>query len=301
MKPPPGKSVADGTLTVSKAPELSNEMLNEMQRDRGGEVLQEDESRYLVTIRGPDGAQEWSSAVVGQPTLFPLKTVNVLTANKLAIVLDKANQTLWRSTLNFNVSDRLNPTGEESAQYGQGPCVEHKDALYIFDQGVLTAFDLATGNVRWRLPSVGIAGLFFDDKDTMYVNTTTASLDSLKYSNQIDITKKVVNVVMKLDPHKGTTLWKAEPGGLVSYVSGKFIYTVHSYASDEDDEEMGGYTGDSILGRHDTLSIKRLNPGNGHVVWEYCEDRAPYEVRFDNNTIRLVFKKQVQVLRFFSL
>jgi hypothetical protein len=50
------------------------------------------------------------------------------------------------------------------ASYGQGPCVEFKDALYVFDAGVLSAFDLKTGNVRWRLPSIGITGLFFDDQ-----------------------------------------------------------------------------------------------------------------------------------------
>jgi hypothetical protein len=108
---------------------------------------------------------------------------------------------------------------------------------------------------------------------------------------------------MKLDPRTGATLWRAEPGGLVSYVSGKFIYSVHSYVSDRDDDEEGGspYTADSILGKHATLSIKRLNPANGRQMWEHCQDRAPYDVQFDKNTIRLVFKQEVQVLKFFSL
>ena len=196
---------------------------------------------------------------------------------------------------------RLTTLDKDKSPYGQGPCVEHKDALYIFDQGVLTTFDLATGNARWRLPSVGIAGMFFDEKDMMYLNTTTASLDSLKYSNQIDITKKDVNVVMKIDSCTGKTLWSAEPGGLVNYVSGKFIYTVYSYASDQDEDEGDSpYTVDSIMGRHATMSIKRLNPDNGHLMWEHCQDRFPYDVQFDNPSIRLVFKNEVQVLKFFS-
>jgi len=301
MKPAPGKSVADGNLTVAKTADLANEVLNDMQRERGGEAVHEDESRYAVTLRRADAPEPWSGEVIGRPSLFPLKTVNVLTANKLAIVLDKANRKLWQSTLNFDVPARLNTAEPDSASCGEGPCVEHKDSLYIFDQGVLTAFDLATGNARWRLPSVGIAGIFFDDKDMMYVNTTTASLDALKYSNQIDITRKDVNVVMKLDPRTGKTLWKAEPGGLVNYVSGKFIYSVYTYAPDEDDEGTGGYTTDSIMGRHATLSIKRLNPSNGHIIWEHCQDQCPFDVRFDRNSIRLIFKKEVQVLRFFSL
>ena len=299
MKPPPAKSALDGNLTVAKTGELANEMLNQMQRERGGEVVHEDESRYQVTIKR--GTDSWSGEVTGRPALYPLKTVNVLTANKLAVVLDKSNKKLWQSELKFNVPARLTSLDEANAHYGLGPCVEHKDTLYLFDEGVLTAFDLATGTVRWRLPSVGIAGLFFDDKDMMYVNTTSASLDSLKYSNQIDITKKDVNVVMKLDSRTGKTLWTAEPGGLINYLSGKFIYTLYTYASDQDDDAGGSpYSVDSIMGRHATMSIRRLNPGNGHLMWEHCQDRYPYDVQFDQTSIRLVFKIEVQVLKFFS-
>jgi hypothetical protein len=301
MKPAPAKSFADGNLTVAKTADLSNEILNDMQRGRGGEIVHEDESRYAVTLRSPNAPEAWNGEVIGRPAFYPLKTVNVLTASKLVIVLDKTNQKLWQSALSFNVPERLNTADPDSASCGQGPCVERDDSLYLFDQGVLTAFDLATGNARWRLPSVGIAGVFFDDAGMMYLNTTTASLDSLRYSNQIDVRRKDVNVVMKLNPRTGKTLWKAEPGGLVNYVSGKFVYSVYSYAPDEDDEGTGGYTVDSIMGRHSTLSIKRLNPSNGHIVWEHCQDRCPCDVRFDKNSIRLVFKKEVQVLSFFSL
>ena len=49
MKPPPAKSVLNGNLTPGQDGELANEMLNEAQRTRGGEVVQEDESRYLAT------------------------------------------------------------------------------------------------------------------------------------------------------------------------------------------------------------------------------------------------------------
>ena len=73
---------------------------------------------------------------------------------------------------------------------------------------MLTAFDLATGNVRWRLPSVGIAGLFFDDKGMLYVNSTTASPENIKYSRQIDISQKTDAVFLKVDPKTGRILWK---------------------------------------------------------------------------------------------
>lgn len=42
-------------------------------------------------------------------------------------------------------------------------------------------------------------------------------------------------------------------------------------------------------------------PANGRIMWEHFQQRAPLDVEFDKNTIRLVFKKEVQVLRFLAL
>ena len=200
-------------------------MLNQMQRDRGGQVIQEDESRYLATIRRPGGSNAWSGEVVGPPSLLPLATVNVLTANKTVLVFDKTCRQLWEATLRYNVSGGYGSLDPEHAPYGLGPCAERKDAIYIFDEGVLTAFDLATGDVRWRLPSVGTTGLFFDDEGMIYLNTSTASPETIRYANQIDITRKATSVIMKLEPKTGKALWTAHSAGLINYVSGKF----HAY------------------------------------------------------------------------
>jgi hypothetical protein len=35
-------------------------------------------------------------------------------------------------------------------------------------------------------------------------------------------------------------------------------------------------------------------------MWEHFQQRAPLDVAFEKNTIRMVFKKEVQVLKFFS-
>ena len=152
--------------------------------------------------------------------------------------------------------------------------------------------------MRWRLPSVGISGLFFDDQGMIYVNTTTAGPDTIKYSNQIDITRKASAVVMKVDPQTGKGLWTSRVGGLVNYASGPFIYTVQSYQAEDNDS---GTSMDAVLGHASFMSIKRLNPKNGHLIWDYSEPRAPLDVQFDLNTIRLVFRKEVEVLRFHTL
>jgi hypothetical protein len=300
MKAPPARSVLDGNLTVSKTEELANEMLNEAQRARGGQVVQEDQSRYHVSLRRLGTAEAWSGEVIGSPSVFPLATVDVLTADKKVLVFDKSCRKVWEATLSYNVSGGYAGPDGENAIYGLGPCVERQGSLYVVDAGVLTAFDLATGEARWRLPSVGITGLFFDDAGMIYLNTSTASPETLKYPNQIDITRKDSAVVMKIEPGAGKVLWTASPGGLVNYVAGKFIYCVYAYHADNDDESEQ-YTADSIAGRHSVLRIQRLNPRNGHALWMHEEDRAPLDVRFDQNTIRLVFRKEMEVLRFLAL
>jgi hypothetical protein len=300
MKARPAKSALDGAVTVAKTTEIANEILNDMQRDRGGDIVEEDESRYLVSVRRPDTGDSWSGEVIGPPNVFPLETVNVITGNKILIVLDKHNKKLWQSSMNYKVAGGLDALDEDNARYGQGPCVERKNSLYVFDQGVLTAFDLANGNARWRYPSVGIAGLFFDEQGMIYVNTTTASLSSIRYSRQIDISSKAVSVLAKLDPASGKVLWTAEPGGLLNYCSGKFLYAMNSHAA-EDDEEDNPYKVDTGLELKPFLRIKRIDPKNGHVLWEHFQQRAPIDVQFDKNSIRLVFKNEVQVLKFIVL
>jgi len=296
MKAPTGKSALQGNVTAGKSLEVANEMLNEMQRERGGDRVQEDVSRYQVTVRKPGIEQTWTGEVIGPPRLYPLDTVSVIAANESIIVLHKNNRQLWQGSLTYNVRGEIEALDPSQALYGRGPCVEHKGTLYIIDEGVLTAFDLATGKVRWRYLSVGIAGLFFDDHDYVYVNTTTADPDSIKYSRQIDITRNVTSVIAKLDPGNGTPVWTAEPGGMISYLSGKFIYVVQSYTPQEEDKG-NPYRVETGFEKPPFLRIRRINPKNGHEIWEHFQQRALVDVAFDKNTIRLVFKKEVQVLK----
>jgi hypothetical protein len=299
MKAAAAKSALSGEVTAGKSMDVANEILNEMQRERGGDTIEEDESRYQVKLSNPDGSSEWSGEVIGHPQLYPLQTVNVVAANKSIIVLDKNNQQLWKSSLTYNVVGGLDESAGEETGAGHGPCVEHKDTLYVFDQGVLSAFDLKTGNARWRVPSVGIAGLFFDEKGMLYVNTTDANPDTIKFSRQIDISQRQSSMLLKIDPKNGKILWTAQPGGWVNYVSGKFIYSVQSYTPDAEEGGFGSIAG--MGGGKAYLRIKRINPSNGRVLWEHYEARGPLDVEFDKNTIRLVFKKEVEVLRFLSL
>jgi hypothetical protein len=297
MQAKPAKSVLDGNLNVTQTAEVANEILNDMQRSRGGDIVREDESRYLVKIRRADATAEWAGEVIGPPRLFALRTVNVLSANKIIYVFNKDNKMIWESPLSYNIDADLPMVDEQNSGEGLGPCVEHRSSLYVFDEGVLTAFDLASGKVRWRLPSVGVQGVLFDGEGMMYVNTTTGSPDQLKFSRQIDVSRQTAAETIKLDPVDGRIIWREHLGGYISYIAGKFIYTL-SFYQPADEEERGPRTGFEM---NAYLRIKRINPRTGMELWEHFQQRAPLSVDFDGNRIGLVFRKEVQVLKFLSL
>jgi len=304
MKAAPKKSALDGDVNVGQTTEVANELLNEMQRNAGGDTVTEDESRYQVTVHlpGAAGTADWTGEVVGPPQLFVLKTVNVLAGGKSVVVLDKSNQKLWQASLTYPVSNGGGAFSRLASPYGEGPCVERGHTLYVFDQAVLTAFELASGNARWRLPSVGILGLFFDDQDHVYVNTTTGNPDDLKYARQIDISRSTQAVVSKLEPKTGKTLWTIQPGGYISYLSGQFIYVIEAYDPNPTDaDDLNDMT--TVLQKPAYLRISRLRPSDGRILWDYYDplDRCPVNWSFDGNSIQLIFRREVQVLRYLAL
>jgi hypothetical protein len=306
MKAPTGKSALDGDLTGAKTTAVANEVLNDMQRNAGGDTVMEDESRYQVTVHlpGATSTPDWTGEVTGAPQLFVLQSVNVVAAGKGVMVLDKTNRKLWQATLTYPLpggeSGLAAFLGHEASPYGDGPCVERGDSLYLFDQAVLTAFDLKTGNARWRLPSVGVVGLFFDDQDNVYVNTTTGNPDDIRYSRQIDVTRKTESVVAKIDGKNGQIAWRVKPGGFATYVSGDFIYVMESYDPNPTDEEvMNDMT--ASLQKPAFMYLRRIRPSDGRLLWEYYEGRCPVNWSFENNSIQLIFKKEVQVLRYLVL
>lgn len=298
MKAPPAKSALDNSdLSAANETAAVNEQLNDIQRQNGGDKVTEDDSTYQVALRRPGSTEpDWIGEVVGPPQFFPLATVNVLAAGKTIMVFDKSNKRLWQDHFTYDV------TGGDGqfyqSQFGQGPCVENNGTLYVFDQAVLTAYDPTTGNVRWRIPSVGVVGLFFDDKGMVYVNTTTGNPDDIKYSRQIDVDKQTAAVVMKVDPASGAILWKVTDGGFISYLSGKFIYASRYFDPGDEEDQYSDATAGLTAPAY--LKIIRINPANGHVMWEHDEAHAPVDIQFDHNLISIVLKKEVEVLRFFT-
>ena len=295
MKDAPTKSALDGEVNQAATMAIANEILNEITRESLGDTVQEDESRYQATVRRP-GEPDWTGEVIGRPGLIPVDTVDLVVSRKAVIVLDRNNKKLWEAKLSSDVV-HSSPFGREG-EFGAGPAVERGEMLYLFDSTMLTAFERATGNARWRLPSVGIVGLLFDDDGMLYVNTSTAGPDSLRYSRQIDVNRKTHTLVLKVDPKTGKSIWHTENDGQIAYLSGKYIYTVE-YSQGEDTSGMGLIKLGVEIPPH--IRIKRLKPSNGRVMWEHYQMRAPLDYHFDQNEIQILFRKELQVLRFWSL
>ncbi len=299
MKAPPKKSALnDANLTVAGTLDVANEMMNEWQRERTGGVEVEDVSRYEVSLKrlGTDFA-DWTGEVTGEPAFFSLGTVDLLVAGKSLTLFDKQNKKLWQSPLNYEIAGGFGwSSGFDEAP--SAPGVEHKGRLYFFDRGVLTCFDLASGNVHWRLPSVGVSKVMFDARDMLYVETTTASADSLKFSQQVDLSRKTRPLLMKVDSRQGKILWKSENNGRLAHIAGKIIYTLEWNGGDEEAERSPLALGTEIPPH---VRVRRLDSGNGKVLWQHYQKRAPVDVRFQDNTFQLVFKRELQVLKFLAL
>ncbi len=299
MKAKPQKSALDGDVNASATVAIANEIFNEWQEERTGGIKYEDESRYKVTVHRylAKDAADWTGEVIGPPHLFALETVDLVVAGKGLIALDKRNQRRWDAKLNFPVSEEKFVDRARWNSEGEGrfiPCVEHKGVVYFYDPGMLTAFDAATGNVKWRLPSVGVSRVQFDAEGLMYVVTTSADPEQIKYSDQIDITRQTVPVLLKMDPRTGKVLWKLNRAGESCVLSGKFVYSVKSGYGESDPLRLG-------LGEPAHTKILRLNPRDGTTKWEHFHKQFAIDVAFQENTIQLLFPREMKVLRFLSL
>ena len=294
----------DEGIKVTQTKEMAEDVFNEMKmRDTGG-VAKVDVSRYAVTLQrvfGKDAAP-WTGEVVGPPSFFPLKTVDVLVAGKVMYVFNKSNQLMWQSNLSFAIAPRFR--SHESEWEGSrrdsaiAPCLERGDTLYFYDQGVLTAFDLKSGKARWRMPSVGVSSIQFDDKGMLYVATTSAGPETIQYYEQVSM-DRVEPIIVKVDPATGRALWRVEKVGDECHLSGKYVYLTQARISTLDVIASMPKGGGSRVPT--SFHLYRLNPKNGQQLWECYRPTHPSRLDFHNNEIMLQSHDKLEVLKFLSL
>jgi hypothetical protein len=289
----PGR-LESGKATAGASLELAQELLNDMRRDATGGVVHEDVSRYQVSVRRVPAKDipDWTGEVIGPPSFHPLKTVDVIGSGKAAVVIDKNNKKLWEAQLTYAMPKRYSWAGDDD-EAATSQCAEVGDRLYVADEGMLTAFKTANGEVLWRLNSIGISKIQHDAEGNLYVNTTDMSPDELKYSQEVNIFKKTQSVFMKVDSRTGKVKWKQQYIGDNTFLSGKIIYAT-----------KGGVDVLSSLnseGSSYNYHLYGIKPSSGRVDWDHYEPRLP--VRFDahDNWIMLHFRGELQVLKFISL
>ena len=106
---------------------------------------------------------------------------------------------------------------------------------------------------------------------------------------------------MKVDAKTGKILWQLQRKGQLNYVSGKFLYSIEVQHGDEYEEISDLEKIGQALHGAPHVFIWRINPKSGYVMWEHYQERPPLDVQFDKNRIELLFKKELQVLKYFSL
>jgi hypothetical protein len=285
------KSTVEDNLTAGQSMEASEQMINDLRREQTGGVEEEDASRYQVTLRRwpASTAPDWTGEVIGAPSFFALKTRDVLVAGNSIQFFDKNNRKLWTASLTYSIPPHYS---EDFATEADPPCVESGNTLYVFDRGMLTSFDAATGQVHWRLTSVGISQVQPDGKGHLYVTSTTASPDAIQFSQQFNLSSKVNPVILKVDATTGRVLWRNEGIGAKCFLSGKFIYAAR--AAENPTITPGE---DPVL----YFDLCRLSPSDGHTMWDYPQSRHPVQIQVQGNEILLHFPGELQVLKFFSL
>ncbi len=297
---PRGPSLLNGATSVStSAAGVEEEVFNDLKRDRTGGVRAVDASRYEVRLRRWIDSQpvEWRGAVVGAPSFFSLATVDLLVAGTSLTVFDKQNKKLFESTLAYPISDRFTSNNPG----GICPAVQTADALYFFDQGVLRAFALPGGELKWTLISIGINAVQFDSGGMLYVDSTTASPEDVQYSDQVKF-EHAAPVLLKVEAKSGKILWKAVDRGRQCLLSGKFVYC--------ESVRNGGIAMASALrgalgapeGEEPVyFHLYRLDPAGGGVIWNLYREHAPDEVAVQGSSFVLRFGADVQFFKFLEL
>jgi outer membrane protein assembly factor BamB len=285
-KPRTGPSIIDNQgARASQGLAAAEEFLNRNQPD-----TKIDQSLYSVTIRRFfGGAPAWTGQVSGRPHFFSSKTVDYLVAGNSLIVFNKNNQRLWEAKLTYSISPDY--WDEEDTQ---GPAMELGSRFLFWDKGVLTAFDIKKGEVEWRVNSVGISGVSPDLEGNIYVNSTTAGPDQIKYERQVSLTDKVYPMIVKVELKTGKVFWQAARVGTDVKVSNGIVYTSAS--------QISGMEAISASSRGESAPVNwrlyRLDPKTGKDVWEHHRVGVPKAVLPKGKRVILRYNDRLSMLEY---
>lgn len=287
LKPQEGPSALDrDRLTAGRSWEAVQDVLNELQRVRTGGVVKEDRSRYGVRLRRwmGEGPAEWIGETVGPPWWVPLRSVDVLLGATQLWVFEKSGRLRWTAGLAFPVSPEILQQAEGT---GRGwPCLEMGSHLFVFDQGMLTCFDLATGRARWRLPSVGIARINEAEGRVLYVCTSTATLEDLAHPLEVKLLDKPQPLLLKVETDTGRVLWRRAQLADRCFPTRSYLYAWRF---------SRGKSGEGTF-----FNLYRLDPRTGRPLWHEYAERWPRALDFQAHRLLVQWEGRTEVREFRS-
>ena len=293
MRDAPTDSKLNSKTSASSNPfAIANETFNEIKRSSGGAYAQVDESIYEVSLQrfnGGDATSSWTGKVTGSPSYFPAQTVDVVTGNKELFIVSKEGKELSHNTLQYGVGERTGTWRRKA----ESPAVESDGLLFFRDKGMLTAFELSSGRKKWDFTSVGITSIVPDGKGAVYICSTTASVDSIDYPEDVQTQNRPRGILLKLDAKSGKAIWTSNQSGTDVYLSGKFLYATRPAGSTL-----------TLMGGDDQPSrtwIMRINPRNGKSIWEYNMKGEAEGVDVLENRIMVLGDEEIKVMKFLTL
>lgn len=230
----------------------------------------------------------WTGDLPGEPEIHALPGMTLINAGRMLVALDGSGKKLWEKRLEGGLRGPDKSVFlRETPDKGEGPCVERGGVLYVADGSGVNALEAATGSSKWRTPCTDPMGMVFDERGDLYVNVVVTG------GEKADVG------VQKLEGATGKPLWKIDREGAATYASGKFLYTIDSYRGDQL-AEHGVDSIKTIFYVGPFIRLRRIDMATGKVEWSHVQERFPMDVRIEKNTFQLLFKKEVQLLKFMS-
>jgi len=262
---------------------------NDLAKDNTGGVDYIDNSTYEVVLKRPydAGVAVWKGNLTGRVQVFSTPGFDFITSGTKLLAFNHANQLAWESTLAAPVPFRegMEMMGEEFMD--KVPCVEKDDRVYFYDAAYLGAYQKADGKVLWRMPSIGIQKVQFDDEGMLYLSSANRPAESLVYTQEL-FHGEESSLIMKVDAQSGKILWQ-QAKYLQIYVSGKDVYGMRE-----------GHNPNDILDPANApkarIKIYKLTRSEGKPRWEWFEPRRPLAVMAKSKNVVLLFGNELRVI-----
>ena len=267
---------------------------NDAARLSGEAIERVDESSYEVTLRRPfdSSVPEWTGTLRGRVQLFSTPTLDLVTAGTTLLAFDRSNKKLWEATLGAPIPIRHS---DEEWDALPPPWLESGDRLFFADGAFLNALHVKTGQVLWRLPSVGIRKLQIDSDGNLYVLSDNLKVEALSYASDASL-RDTLPLTMKIGSADGKIAWQVEKYQDL-WVSGKDVYVLRETKNAGDLENQVFDRSKAIEAR---IKIYKLSRGSGSPMWEWFQVRRPRAVEADQKHVALLFGDELQIIHSIS-